>query len=97
MNISLTPQLEALVKAKVKSGMYHSASEVVRDGLRLLEERENLRKIRLAKLKEQLQIGIDQLDRGEYTTYNEHTLREFIDDVKKEGREKLKQHRKAAK
>ena len=40
MNVNLTPQLEELVRAKVASGMYTSASEVVRASLRLLEERE---------------------------------------------------------
>ena len=41
MNISLTPELEQMVDDKVKSGRYASASEVIREGLRLLEERES--------------------------------------------------------
>jgi antitoxin ParD1/3/4 len=40
MNISLTPELEQLVNDKVKSGLYQTASEVIRDGLRLLKERD---------------------------------------------------------
>jgi antitoxin ParD1/3/4 len=40
MNISLTPELEKLVSDKVKGGMYQTASEVVREGLRLLKERD---------------------------------------------------------
>jgi antitoxin ParD1/3/4 len=43
MNVSLTPELEKLVQEKVKSGLYHSASEVIRDALRLLQERDELR------------------------------------------------------
>jgi hypothetical protein len=39
MNVNLTPQLEELVRAKVASGMYSSASEVVREALRLMDER----------------------------------------------------------
>ncbi len=40
MNVSLTPELEAFVEAAVKSGRYGTASEAVREALRLLEERE---------------------------------------------------------
>ena len=40
MNVSLTPRLEAFVKRKVKTGLYNNASEVVREALRLLHERE---------------------------------------------------------
>ncbi|MBM3599471.1 MAG: type II toxin-antitoxin system ParD family antitoxin [Alphaproteobacteria bacterium] len=40
MNVSLTPTLEKFVRRKVASGLYNNASEVVRDGLRLLAERE---------------------------------------------------------
>ncbi len=62
MNISLTPQLEDLVRAKVDSGMYNNASEVVREALRLLDEHERLRAeaFRAAALQ-----GFAQLDRGE--------------------------------
>ena len=59
MNISLTPELEKLVQDKVKSGMYHSASEVVREGLRLLEEQDLLRQVKLQKLRAEIQKGID--------------------------------------
>lgn len=65
MNISLTPELERLVAAKVKSGLYHTASEVVREGLRLLEERDRLYRIRLEELRREVKKGLDQLDRGE--------------------------------
>ena len=39
MNVNLSPQLEAMVKAKVASGLYTSASEVVREALRLMESK----------------------------------------------------------
>lgn len=42
MNVSLTPELEQFVQEKVSSGLYYSASEVIREGLRLLKEREQL-------------------------------------------------------
>lgn len=65
MNVSLTPELEQLVHEKVKSGRYLSASEVVREGLRLLEERDRLYQARLAKLQTEIAIGIEEADRGE--------------------------------
>jgi antitoxin ParD1/3/4 len=65
MNISLTPELERLVNDKVKSGMYHSASEVIREGLRLLQEQDELRKIKLTTLQREIGKGIEQADRGE--------------------------------
>ncbi len=50
MNVSLTPELEALVAQKVESGRYTSASEVIREALRLLEEQDQIRQKRLAEV-----------------------------------------------
>lgn len=65
MNVSLTPQLEKLVQKKVASGRYNSASEVVREALRLLEEQDRLREMRLAELRKEIGVGLEQLERGE--------------------------------
>jgi antitoxin ParD1/3/4 len=65
MNVSLTPELEEFVHKKVESGMYLSASEVVREALRLLDERDRLRQLRVEDLRKELIIGIEQADRGE--------------------------------
>jgi antitoxin ParD1/3/4 len=65
MNVSLTPELERLVAEKVESGMYTSASEVVREGLRLLQERDELRRTRLEELRREIARGVEQADRGE--------------------------------
>ena len=70
MNVSLTPELEEMVAQKVKSGLYNSASEVVREGLRLVREQDQLREIRLNELRAEIQKGIDSLERGDYSTYN---------------------------
>ena len=59
MNISLTPQLEELVKRKVDSGLYVSASEVLREALRLLEERDRLYAMRLEELRTEIKRGLD--------------------------------------
>lgn len=65
MNVSLTPELEKLVESKVQSGRYQSASEVIREGLRLLDDQDRLRAAQLEEVRRKIQIGIDQLDGGE--------------------------------
>jgi antitoxin ParD1/3/4 len=60
MNVSLSPELEKLVSKKVESGMYSSASEVTRAGLRLLAEQDELKQLRFNELRNSLQIGLDQ-------------------------------------
>ena len=66
MNVSLTPELEEFVQSRVASGRYQTASEVIREGLRLLEEREQVREAALRELRSKLRRGIDQADRGEF-------------------------------
>ena len=62
MNVSLTPELEQYVSAKVESGRYNSASEVVREALRLLEEQEQVRAARLGEFNQELGRRLDSLD-----------------------------------
>jgi antitoxin ParD1/3/4 len=59
MNVSLTPELEQYVQEKVKSGMYYSASEVIREGLRLLQEKDEMHQFRLQQLRQDIQAGLD--------------------------------------
>ncbi len=59
MNISLTPHLEEMIRAKIASGSYNSASEVVREALRLLEEEDQLRSLKLQKLREDIREGLE--------------------------------------
>ena len=65
MNVSLTPELEKFVAEKVQSGLYQTASEVIREGLRLLEERDTLRQARIEEIRQAIQQGNAQLARGE--------------------------------
>jgi antitoxin ParD1/3/4 len=65
MNVSLTPELESFVTAKVGSGLYGSQSEVVREGLRLLMERDRMMEARLKDLRAEIAEGVDQARRGE--------------------------------
>jgi antitoxin ParD1/3/4 len=64
MNVSLTPEIEALIESKVKSGMYNSASEVVREGIRLLQQRDEMREAKLNALRAEIQKGIDDMEAG---------------------------------
>lgn len=66
MNVSLTPELEQFVQSRVASGRYQTASEVIREGLRLLEEREESRETALRELRAKLRRAIEQADRGEF-------------------------------
>lgn len=78
MNVSLTPQLEAMIRERVDSGRYASASEVVREGLRLLEERE-----RREHLQALLAVGEDDERQGILVDYTP----EFMDDIYREADE----------
>ena len=87
MNVNLTSDLEKLVRSKVASGLYNSASEVVREGLRLLAEHDRIREERLKKLREEIQEGVDQARRGKLidgaTVVAE--LQAVIDEYRKKG------------
>lgn len=67
MNVSLTPEFETFVDEKLKSGTYSSASEVVRAGLRLLQEQDAEHAARLEALRRDVRLGRAQLTRGEGT------------------------------
>ena len=65
MNVNLTPELNKLVQDKVKSGRYNSASEVVREALRLLEDHDKARAAQLAEFRGEIDRRLASLDRGE--------------------------------
>lgn len=64
MNVSLTPQLEKLIDQKVRGGAYQTASEVVREALRLLAERDERRSLELQHLRQQIQLGLGDIRDG---------------------------------
>jgi antitoxin ParD1/3/4 len=64
-NVSLTETLDRFVEAQVASGDFQNASEVVREGLRLLKQRTEEDSARIAHLKAAIRIGVDELDRGQ--------------------------------
>jgi antitoxin ParD1/3/4 len=86
MNVSLTTELEKFVSAKVESGRYNSASEVVREALRLLEEHDQARSVQLAGFNQELGRRLDTLDHGRHVSPT---------DARARLRRKSEQHRKA--
>ena len=86
LTVELTPELEELVTKKVAGGMYPSASEVVREGLRLLKEQDVLQELRLDELRNEVGRGFEQLERGEFTEYS--SAEEITHKVIAEGRKR---------
>jgi antitoxin ParD1/3/4 len=80
MNVSLTPQLEAMIRERVDSGRYSNASEVVREALRLLEERE-----RLDHLRSLLAVGLAEAERGELIEWTP----ELMDEIDRRAEERF--------
>jgi antitoxin ParD1/3/4 len=82
MNVSLTPELEEMINQKVESGLYNSASEVIREGLRLLKEQDDLRRIRQEELRREVLKGYEQSQRGESRPLD-------VEAIKAKGRKRL--------
>lgn len=81
MDISIPADLQAFVENSIRSGSYADAGAVVADALRLLERREHVRR--------QVKAGLDQLDQGQSTEYDENSLERFLADIEAE---QLKRH-----
>ncbi len=81
--IKIPSDLQQFVHAVVSSGIFKSESEVVAEGLRLLQKREQLRR--------EVNEGIAQLERGEFTEYDESTLHKRFEQIMAEGRNRLRQ------
>jgi antitoxin ParD1/3/4 len=77
-NINLTDHLDAFIEGGIASGRYKNASEVVREGLRLLEQRQAEDELRLERLKEAVQIGEVALQRGEFEDIEPGDLASYL-------------------
>ena len=88
MNSPLTPRIEQLINERLRSGSYGSATEVIEDAFNALSERENFRAIVT-----ELDHADEQLARGEYTEYDENTIRDLSERVKVRGQARLAQER----
>jgi len=87
LNINLTPRLEELVRQKVSSGRYNSASEVVREALRLMEEQDELRALKLRQLRRDIRQGFES---GSAQPLD-------IEEIRRDGRKRLTARRAFAK
>lgn len=86
MNVSLTRDLEELVREKVRTGLYNSSSEVIREALRLLLERDQLRELRLFELREKIKVGLDQADNDNVVSLDMKAIKKKARSIRKAGR-----------
>ena len=66
MNVHLGTVFDEFVSDLLKTGYYQTQSEVLREGLRLLKEREEVKQLRLAELRKEIAAGSEQADRGQF-------------------------------
>jgi antitoxin ParD1/3/4 len=66
MNVNLGPIFDDFVADLLKTGLYQSQSEILREALRLLKEREELKGLRLAGLRKEIALGVREADRGKF-------------------------------
>jgi antitoxin ParD1/3/4 len=78
INVSLTPQLEEMVRQKVAGGLYNSVSEVVREALRLMDAQDRLQAVKLEQLRQDIQNGLES---GDPTSWN-------AEEIKQAGRQR---------
>lgn len=90
MEIALTPDLEALIHDEVESGRYTSPGEVIREALQLFRRQVVPPEQDLDTLRREIQIGIDDLESGAYTDYDEDTLPQLVEEIKTRGLDRLK-------
>ncbi len=89
-NISLTDRLDRFVETNVSTGCYQNASGVVRDALRLLQQRHQEDVLKLRRLRKAIQEGEDALARGNYVDVDLEELPEFLVSLGAAGRKSSK-------
>jgi antitoxin ParD1/3/4 len=78
MNVSLSPQLETWINDKVQTGLYSSASEVIREALRLLREQDEIREIKLNELKRAITVGMADIQKERLRIFDDHLVSEIL-------------------
>ena len=85
MNVSLTTELAKFVEAEVQEGEYSSASEVVRDGLRLLLRDKAIRAEKLAILRQAIEVGLEDVRAGRVYDISAAEVAKELDDEERRG------------
>ncbi|MDO8774036.1 MAG: type II toxin-antitoxin system ParD family antitoxin [Burkholderiaceae bacterium] len=93
-SVALTPHFESLTQQLVSSGRYNNVSEVVRDGLRLLESRVQEEAAKLAALRAAVKVGSDAMERGDYTVLTSE--QDIANLVRQAGERAAARHKKTA-
>ena len=89
-NVNLTEHFDRFIETGITSGRFSNASEVVREGLRLLEQREQEDKAKIEWLRGAAKEGFDAADRGDYVSLrSDREIDDFVDQVRREVSEKL--------
>jgi putative addiction module CopG family antidote len=85
MNISLAPELERVVQRKVKSGQYPNADAFIHEAIQRLVEADEDEQEHASEIRERIAAAERQIDRGEYTEYDETTLRRLPAEIRARG------------
>jgi antitoxin ParD1/3/4 len=84
-NVVLSEHQHELVEGLVQSGRYQNASEVLREGLRLIEQRERFEAVKLKALQEAADQGWAAIAAGDYTDVAEDQIEDFIDQLSEQA------------
>lgn len=84
--VNLTDHLDRFVETTVSSGRFSNASEVVREGLRLLEQRQSEERAKLEWLRSAAKEGADDIERGDYDALDSmDEIDGFLREVREEA------------
>lgn len=91
--VVLTEHHAKIIDRLVKSGRYRNASEVLREGLRMIERREALEDAKLEVLREAARIGFADIDRGRFVDVSDDQLEDYIGELGRKAREHIGKER----
>ena len=80
-NISLTPEQDAFIDEVLKAGQYRNASEAVRDAIRALQQRRAIDALKLERMRQSIDTGLADLDRGDYEDIDDAELEAWLDRI----------------